>query len=141
MNGTNESAMTLSSAVSSPVASSAANVRTRYRKPVSLVGDQSSRPSATAHASNEASVAADRPDAIARRLSSTQPSRPCLDHDRRVVIPIEFTVAYDANLSTAVRRKHAKYDLWLQRNPCFSVARLVPGARDPHTWTFDPLVV
>ena len=26
------------------------------------------------------------------------------------------------------------------RNPCTSVARLVP-AHDPHTWTFDPLVV
>ena len=65
----------------------------------------------------------------------------CLDYDRRVVIPIEFTVADDANLGTAVRRKHAKYDPWLLRNPSASVARLVPGARDPHTWTFDPLVV
>ena len=65
----------------------------------------------------------------------------CLDHDRRVVIPIEFTVADDADLGTAVGCKHAKYDPWLQRNPCASVARLVPGAHDPHTWTFDPLVV
>ena len=66
----------------------------------------------------------------------------CLDHDRRVVIPIEFTVADDASLCAAVRRKHAKYDPWLLRNACASAARLVPGARDPHhTWTFDPLVV
>ena len=27
------------------------------------------------------------------------------------------------------------------RNPSASVVRLVPGARDPCTWTFDPLVV
>ena len=72
------------------------------------------------------------------------PLRPdlyCLDHDRRIVIPIEFTVADDANLSAAVGRKHAKYDPWLLQNPCASIARLVPGARDPHSWTFDPLVV
>ena len=73
--------------------------------------------------------------------SPLRPDLYCLDHDRRVVIPIEFTVADDANLDTAVRRKHAKYDPWLLRNPSASVARLVPSARDPHTWTFDPLVV
>ena len=39
-------AVTLSSAGSTPVASSAANVRTRCRKPISLVGDHFSRPSA-----------------------------------------------------------------------------------------------
>ena len=62
---------------STSVLSSAANVRARRKKPVSLVGDHSSRPSATAHASNEANVAADRPEArsIARWLSSTQSSR------------------------------------------------------------------
>ena len=27
------------------------------------------------------------------------------------------------------------------RNPCASVVRLVPDAHDPHTWTFDPVVV
>ena len=78
-NGTNESAVTLSAAGSAPAArSSAANDSTRCRNVVSLVGDQSSRPSVTAHSSNEASVAADRPDArsIWRRWSSTQPSRP-----------------------------------------------------------------
>ena len=72
------------------------------------------------------------------------PLRPdlyCLDHDRRVVVHIEFTVADDANLGAAVGRKHAKYDPWLLRNPCASIAHLVPGARDPHSWTFDPLVV
>ena len=37
--------------------------------------------------------------------------------------------------------KHAKYDPWLLRNQCASIERLVPGARDPHSWTFDPLVV
>ena len=49
----------------------------RCRKPASLVGDQSSRPSSTTHASNDASVAGDRPEArsIARLRSSTQPSR------------------------------------------------------------------
>ena len=75
---------------------------------------------------------------------ASSPLRPdlyCLDHDRRIVVPIEFTVADDANLSAAVGRKHAKYDPWLLRNPCASIARLVPGARDPHSWTFDPLVV
>ena len=55
--------------------------------------------------------------------------------------PIEFTVADDANLGTAVGRKHAKYDPWLLRNPGASAARLVSGACDPHKWTFDPLVV
>ena len=65
----------------------------------------------------------------------------CFGHDRRVVIPIEFTVADDANLGTAVGRKHAKYDPWLLGNPYASVARLATGARDPRTWTFDPLVV
>ena len=50
-------------------------------------------------------------------------------------------VTFDANLSAAIGRKHAKYDPWLLRNPCASIARLVPGARDPHSWTFDPLVV
>ena len=72
------------------------------------------------------------------------PLRPvlyCLDHDRRVVVPIEFTVADDANLCVAIGRKHAKYDPWLLRNPCASIARLVPGASDPHSWSFDPLVV
>ena len=32
-------------------------------------------------------------------------------------------------------------DPWLLRNPCASIARLVPDARDPHSWTFDPLIV
>ena len=73
--------------------------------------------------------------------SPLRPDLYCLDHDRRVVIPIEFTVADDANLNAAIGRKHAKYDPWLSCNPSASVARLVPGARDPHTWTFDPLVV
>ena len=73
--------------------------------------------------------------------SLLRPDLYCLDHDRRAVIPIEFTVADDANLGTAIGRKHTKYDPWLLRNPCASVARLVPNARDPHTWTFDPLVV
>ena len=50
----------------------------------------------------------------------------CLDHDRRVAIPIEFTVADDANLGAAIGRKHAKYDPWLLRNPCASIARLGP---------------
>ena len=65
-----------------------------------------------------------------------RPLRPdlyCLDHNRRAVIPIEFTVADDANLGAAVGRKHAKYDPWLARNPCASVARLVPGAHDTRT--------
>ena len=57
----------------------------------------------------------------------------CLDHDRRVVVPIEFTVADDANLSAAIGRKHAKYDPWLLRNPCASIARLVPRASPPHS--------
>ena len=73
--------------------------------------------------------------------SPLRPDLYCLDHDRRVVIPIEFTVADDANLNAAIGRKHAKYDPWLSCNPSASVARLVPSARDPHTWTFDPLVV
>ena len=74
--------------------------------------------------------------------SPLRPGLYCLDHDRRVVIPIiEFTVADDANLCTAIRRKHTKYDPWHLRNPSASIARLVPGARDPHTWAFDPLVV
>ena len=73
--------------------------------------------------------------------SPLRPELYCLDHNRRAVIPIEFTVADDANLGVAVGRKHAKYDPWLTRNPGASVARLVPGAHDPHTWTFDPLVV
>ena len=73
--------------------------------------------------------------------SPLRPDLYCLDHNRRAVIPIEFTVADDANLGVAVGRKHAKYDPWLTRNPCASVARLVPGAHDPNTWTFDPLVV
>ena len=49
----------------------------------------------------------------------------------------------DANLDAAIWRKHAKYDPWLLCNLSASVARLVPGARDPHTWTwsFGPLVV
>ena len=75
---------------------------------------------------------------------ASSPLRPdlyCLDHDRRIVVPIEFTVADDANLSAAISRKHAKYDPWLLRNPCASIARLVPGASDPHSWTFDPLIV
>ena len=75
---------------------------------------------------------------------ASSPLRPdlyCLDHDRRIVVPIEFTVADDANLSAAIGRKHAKYDPWLLRNPCASIARLIPGARDPHSWTFDPLIV
>jgi hypothetical protein len=75
---------------------------------------------------------------------ASSPLRPdlyCLDHDRRIVVPIEFTVADDANLGAAISRKHAKYDPWLLRNPCASIARLVPGARDPHSWTFDPLIV
>jgi len=54
---------------------------------------------------------------------------------------IEFTVADDANLGVAVGRKHAKYGPWLMRNPCASVARIVPDTHDPHTWTFGPLVV
>ena len=44
---------------------------------------------------------------------ASSPLRPdlyCLDHDRRIVVPIEFTVADDANLSAAISRKHAKYD-------------------------------
>ena len=65
----------------------------------------------------------------------------CLDHDRCVVVPIKFTVSDDANLCAAIGRKHAKYDPWLLRNPCASIARLVPDAHDPHTWTFDPLLV
>ena len=73
--------------------------------------------------------------------SPLRPDLYCLDHDRRAVVPIEFTFADGANLGAAVGRKHAKYDPWLLCNPCASVARLVPGARDPHTWTFDPLVV
>ena len=73
--------------------------------------------------------------------SPLRPDLYCLDHDRRVVIPIEFTVADDANLGTAARRKHTKYDPWLLHNPSASVVCLIPGARDPHTWTFDPLVV
>ena len=73
--------------------------------------------------------------------SPLRPDLYCLDHDRRVVVPIEFTVADDANLGAAIGRKHAKYDPWLLRNPCASIARLVPGARDPHSWTFDPLGV
>ena len=52
-----------------------------------------------------------------------------------------LAIMSDANLGAAVGRKHAKYGPWLTRNPCASVARLVPGAHDPHTWTFDPLVV
>ena len=32
-------------------------------------------------------------------------------------------------------------DPWLLRNPCASVVHIAPGARDPHTWTLDPLVV
>ena len=61
-----------------PVESSAANARTRCRKPDSPVGVHFSRPSCTAYASNDARVAADRPEArsTARLLSSTQPSRP-----------------------------------------------------------------
>ena len=70
------------------------------------------------------------------------PLRPdlyCLDHGRRVVIPAEFTVADDAGLGAAVGRKHdAKYDPWLLRNPSASIARLAPGAHDPHSWAFDP---
>ena len=58
-----------------------------------------------------------------------------------IVVPIEFTVADDANLRAAIGRKHAKYDPWLLQNPCASIARLVPGASDPHSWTFDPLIV
>ena len=73
--------------------------------------------------------------------SPLRPDLYCLDHDRCVIYPIEFTVADDANLGAAFGRKHAKYDPLLLRNPCASAARLVPGARDPHTWTFDPLVV
>ena len=75
---------------------------------------------------------------------ASSPLRPglyCLDHDRRIAVPIEFTVADNANLSAAIDRKHAKYDPWLLRNPCASIARLVPGARDQHPWTFDPLIV
>ena len=64
---------------------------------------------------------------------SLRPDLYCLGHDRRVVVPIEFTVADDANLSAAIGRKHAKYDPWLLQNPCASIARLVPGARDPHS--------
>ena len=73
--------------------------------------------------------------------SPLRPDLYCLDHDRRVVIPIEFTVADDANLGTAFGRKHAKCDPWHHRNPTASVARLVPGTRGPHTWNVDPLVV
>ena len=65
----------------------------------------------------------------------------CPVHDRRVVIPVAFTIADDASLGTAVGRKHAKYDPWLLRNSSASVARLVPGACDPHSWTVGPLVV
>ena len=75
---------------------------------------------------------------------ASSPLRPdlyCLDHDRHIVVPIEFTVADDANLSAAISRKHAKYDPWLLRNPCASIARLVPGASDAQSWTFDPLIV
>ena len=75
---------------------------------------------------------------------ASSPLRPdlyCLHHDRRIVVPIEFSVSDDANLSAAVVRKHSKYDPWLLRNPRASIERLVPGARDPHSWTFDPLVV
>ena len=70
--------------------------------------------------------------------SPLRPDLYCLDHDRRIVIPVEFTVADDANLSAAVSRKHAKYDPWLLRNPCASIARLVPGARDPHYLSSGP---
>ena len=45
--------------------------------------------------------------------SPLRPGLYCFDHNRRVVIPIEFTVADDANLGAAVGRKHAKYDPWL----------------------------
>ena len=45
--------------------------------------------------------------------SPLRPDLYCLDHDRRVVIPIEFTVADDANLNAAIGRKHAEYDPWL----------------------------
>ena len=39
--------------------------------------------------------------------SPLRPDLYCLDHDRRAVIPIEFAVADDANLGTAIGRKHA----------------------------------
>ena len=57
----------------------------------------------------------------------------CLDHDRRVVVPIEFTVADDANLSAAIGRRHAKYDPWLLRNPCASIAHASSPVRVTHT--------
>ena len=73
--------------------------------------------------------------------SPLRPDLYCLGHDRRVVVPTEFTVADSANLGAAIGRKHAKYDPWLLQNPCASIARLVPCARDPHSWNFDSLVV
>ena len=73
--------------------------------------------------------------------SPLRPDLYCLDHDRRFVVPIEFTVADDANLGATIGRKHAKYGPWLLRNPCVSMTRLVSGARELHSWTFDPLVV
>ena len=63
--------------------------------------------------------------------SPLRPDLYCLGHDRRVVVPIEFAVANDANLSASIGRNHGKYDPWLLRNPCASIARLVPGASDP----------
>ena len=49
---------------------------------------------------------------------ASSPLRPdlyYLGHDRRVVVPIEFTVADDANPGAAIGRKHAKYDPWILR--------------------------
>ena len=98
-------------------------------------GDSDSDPGGDSGATS--TVAIDEDDAD----SPLRPDLYCLDHNRRVVIPIEFTVADDANLGVAVGRRHAKYDPWLKCIPCAPIARLIPGAHDPHTWTFGPLVV
>ena len=65
--------------------------------------------------------------------SPLRPGLYWLDHDRRVVIPIEFTVADDANLGAAIGRKHAKYDPWVLRNPCASIAHALSPVHTTHT--------
>ena len=40
-----------------------------------------------------------------------------LDHHRRVVTPVEFTIPDDANIAESVDRKHQKYGPWLRAHP------------------------
>ena len=64
-----------------------------------------------------------------------------LDHHRRVVTPVEFTVPDDANITESIDRKHQKYGPWLRAHPVAHVIRLDPTVAQSQGWTIGPLLV